>query len=194
VRFDLATRKLDTAAFIKVVAPRIAFLENEGRRQLSVTVNPMPEVDDWAVLPDGNIAILRKDYHVDYIDADGRRTSSARIPFDWQRLSDSAKSAVIDSVRTLMERGGPGAGLQGLLGGGDGGGMGAGAFGGGFGGGFGGSRGGSSGGGRSGGFSGGSFGGGRSGGGGAERGDESGQAAQSLAPEGGFVGLRRFGQ
>ena len=128
VRFDLATRKLDTAAFIKVVAPRITFLENEGRRQLSLTVNPMPEVDDWAVLSDGTIAILRKDYHVDYIGADGKRTAGPKIPFDWQRLTDSAKTAVVDSVKALLERGGPGAGLQGLLGGGEGGG---GGFGGG---------------------------------------------------------------
>lgn len=143
VRFDLASRKLDTIAYIKVAAPRIAFLENEGRRQISLTVNPLPEVDDWAVLPDGNIAIVRKDYHVDYIDADGKRTSSSRIPFDWQRLTDSAKSAVVDSVRALIERGGPAAGLQGLLGGGDGGGgFGGGGFGGGFGGGGGGGFGG----------------------------------------------------
>src|SRR5881275_3240825 len=31
VRFDLATRKLDTVARIKVAAPRINFIENEGR-------------------------------------------------------------------------------------------------------------------------------------------------------------------
>ena len=78
VRFDLAMRKLDTAAFIKVAAPRITFLENEGRRQISLTVNPLPEVDDWAVLSDGTIAILRKDYHVDYIGADGKRTAGRR--------------------------------------------------------------------------------------------------------------------
>jgi hypothetical protein len=116
VRFDLAARKLDTAAFIKVAAPRIAFLENEGRRQLSLTVNPMPEVDDWAVLPDGTIAILRKDYHVDYIDADGKKTSGPKIPFDWQRLTDSAKTAIIDSSKAAFERmraGGPGAGAGG---------------------------------------------------------------------------------
>ena len=52
----------------------------------------MPEVDDWAVLPDGTIAIVRKDYHVDFVDADGKRTSAPKIPFDWQRLTDSAKS------------------------------------------------------------------------------------------------------
>ena len=152
VRFDLASRKLDTVAYIKVAAPRINVYENEGRRMVGLTVNPMPEVDDWAVLPDGNIAILRRDYHVDYIDADGKRTAGPKIPFDWQRLTDSAKSAVVDSVRALMESGGPAAGLQGLLGGGDGAAGGGGAFGfGGFGGGgFGGGRGFRGGGGRGG--------------------------------------------
>src|SRR5690349_22951223 len=109
VRFDLATRKLDTVAKIKVAAPRINFIENEGRRQISLTVNPMPEVDDWAVLSDGTIAILRKDYHVDYIDADGKKTSGPKIPFDWQRLTDSAKTAIADSVKARVEQGGPGA-------------------------------------------------------------------------------------
>ncbi len=114
VRFDLAMRKLDTAAFIKVAAPRIAFLENEGRRQLSLTVNPLPEVDDWAVLSDGTIAILRKDYHVDFVDASGQKTSGPKIPFDWQRLNDSAKSAIIDSAKARMARAraaGPGGGF-----------------------------------------------------------------------------------
>jgi hypothetical protein len=144
VRFDLATRKLDTAAFIKVAAPRINMTEVDGRRQMSAVVNPMPEVDDWAVLPDGTIAIVRKDYHVDYIAADGTRTSGARVPFDWQRLTDSAKTAVIDSVRTSMERRG-GGGMQALFG--------EGGFGGGFGGGGGGF--GAGGGGGGGGFAGG---------------------------------------
>jgi len=126
VRFDLATRKLDTIARIKVAAPRINFSQTEdGRRQISLTVNPMPEVDDWAVLPDGTIAIVRKDYHIDYIDADGHKTASSRIPYDWQRLSDSAKSAVIDSVKALAEKGGPGA-LAAIFGGGDNGGGGGG--------------------------------------------------------------------
>jgi hypothetical protein len=145
VRFDLATRKLDTAAYIKVFAPKLNVSETDGRRQISVVINPMPEVDDWAVLPDGTIAIVRKDYHVDYINADGTKSSSPRIPFDWQRLTDSAKSAVIDSARAMAERGrgggfGGGGGFQDLAPGGGGG------FAGGFGGGFGGGGGGGGGG------------------------------------------------
>jgi hypothetical protein len=66
--------------------------------------NPMQLVDDWAVTDDGSIAIIRgRDYHIDWVDADGHITSSPKIPFDWQRLSDEDKVAVIDSARTAME-------------------------------------------------------------------------------------------
>jgi hypothetical protein len=114
VRYDLTARKLDTAAFVKVYAPKfnVTPTENGGMR-MSTFINPIPEVDDWAVLPDGTIAIVRKDYHVDFVDADGTRTAGPKIPFDWQRLTDSAKVAIIDSSRAAFERmraGGPGAG------------------------------------------------------------------------------------
>ena len=112
VRYDLAARKLDTAAFVKVYAPKFNVVQSEGGgMRMSTFINPIPEVDDWAVLPDGTIAVLRKDYHVDFVDADGKRTSAPKIPFDWQRLTDSAKTAIIDSSKAAFERmraGGPG--------------------------------------------------------------------------------------
>ena len=114
VRYDLTARKLDTAAFVKVYAPKFYVVQTEGGgTRMSSYVNPIPEVDDWAVLPDGTIAIVRKDYHVDFIDADGQRASGPKIPFDWQRLSDSMKVAIIDSSKSAFERmraAGPGAG------------------------------------------------------------------------------------
>jgi hypothetical protein len=111
VRYDLGARKLDTAAFVKVYAPKFNVTQTEnGGMRMSTFVNPIPEVDDWAVMPDGTIAIVRKDYHVDFIDADGKKTSGPKIPFDWQRLTDSAKTAIIDSSKAAFERaraGGP---------------------------------------------------------------------------------------
>jgi hypothetical protein len=105
VRYDLLTRKLDTAAFVKVAAPKMNVTQSEnGGFIVLPIINPLPQVDDWAVLPDGAIAIVRKDYHVDFVNADGTISSAAKVPFDWQRLSDSAKIAIIDSSRTAMER------------------------------------------------------------------------------------------
>jgi hypothetical protein len=113
VRFDLKTRKPDTVAFMKVQATRLVYVHTDAGMQISPVIDPVQTVDDWDLLPDGTIAILRADYHVDFIDADGRRRSGPRIPFDWQRLTDSAKSALIDSVRARSQRvpgrGAPGA-------------------------------------------------------------------------------------
>jgi hypothetical protein len=106
VRFDLATRRLDTAAFTKVyaTATRLIVLHGEDGSQLSPVIDPLPLVDDWTMLPDGVIAILRKDYHVDFIEADGSKSSGGKIPFYWQHLSDSAKVALIESARVATEK------------------------------------------------------------------------------------------
>jgi hypothetical protein len=64
----------------------------------------MQTLDDWAVLADGSIAVVRgQDYHIDLIGANGTRSSSAKMPFDWQRMTDDDKIAVIDSARKAME-------------------------------------------------------------------------------------------
>jgi hypothetical protein len=101
VRADLATRTIDTAATFKV--PKVTFAINgdaEGViRSTETTTSPLPLVDDWAVLPDGALAVVRgRDYHVDWLDADGRWTSSPKMPFDWQRIDDERKRAIIDSA------------------------------------------------------------------------------------------------
>jgi hypothetical protein len=63
-------------------------------------VNPLPQLDDWAVLANGTVAIVRGiDYHVDWIDPDDTRRSTARLPFDWRRLGDDDKHALVDSAR-----------------------------------------------------------------------------------------------
>ena len=73
--------KLDTAAFVRSPAPKFNIVQTERGMSMTSTINPLPEVDDWAILPDGTIAILRKDYHVDYVDASGQKTSAPKIPF-----------------------------------------------------------------------------------------------------------------
>jgi hypothetical protein len=105
VRIDLATRKLDTAAFFKI--PKVKMNVQQTDNGISVTSeqNPLPTVDDWAVLADGSIALVRgQDYHVDIVHPDGTVSSGAKIPFDWQRLTDDDKVAVIDSAKAAFER------------------------------------------------------------------------------------------
>lgn len=106
VRVDLATRQLDTVGMVKI--PKINFnisQDDKGRVTMTSEINPLPVVDEWAVLSDGSVAFVRgRDYHVDWVGADGGKSSSPKIPFDWQRLTDDDKVAFIDSVKAARAR------------------------------------------------------------------------------------------
>jgi hypothetical protein len=104
VRVDLASRKLDTAAFFKIAKVKMNVQQTDRGFTATSEINPMPLLDDWAVLADGSIAIVRgQDYHVDFVNADGSISAGTKIPYEWQRLSDEDKIAVIDSARKTME-------------------------------------------------------------------------------------------
>lgn len=104
IRFDLDKRRADTAAYLKIAAPRMTMSQDNGRIMVTQTVNPLPITDDWALLSDGTIAIVRgRDYRVDWVAPDGAVTKGPKIPFEWQRLTDADKDAVIDSTRKAME-------------------------------------------------------------------------------------------
>jgi hypothetical protein len=106
VRVDLATRKVDTAAFFRIPKMQMSVnRDDDGRVTVTSIVNPLPVVDDWALLDDGSIAVIRgRDYHVDWINTDGSVTSSPKIPFEWQRLTDDDKVAFVDSAKAAMEK------------------------------------------------------------------------------------------
>jgi hypothetical protein len=105
-RIDLATRALDTVAWVKVPVASGSLSErpNGGLRVVERT-NPMPVVDDWALMPDGRIAVVRGvDFHVDWIDMDGHVFSSPRVPHPWERLTDDGKEQLLDSLKADRER------------------------------------------------------------------------------------------
>ncbi|HEY6220133.1 MAG TPA: hypothetical protein VIV65_08745, partial [Gemmatimonadaceae bacterium] len=113
IRVDLDTRKADTIGAMKL-ARNITSTgtgPNGGTFTMSSAV-PLPTVDDWAVLSDGSVAIVRgQDYHIDWILPDGSKKSTGKVPFDWQRLTDDDKAVVIDSIvkarQAMAANGGP---------------------------------------------------------------------------------------
>lgn len=106
VRVDLATRQMDTLAFTRIPKAKVDVQRDDnGRVSVNVQLNPLSVVDDWAVMADGSVAIVRgRDYHVDWVRADGTRESSPKIPFEWQRMTDEDKAAFLDSLKAARER------------------------------------------------------------------------------------------
>ncbi|MEO8193435.1 MAG: hypothetical protein ABI681_06260 [Gemmatimonadales bacterium] len=106
LRVDLMTRKVDTVGVIRTPKIKLeAKTDDRGNMSITSLINPLPVVDDWAVTSDGAIAFVRgRDYHVDWVNPDGSKGTSSKIPFDWQRMSDEDKVAFIDSVKAARER------------------------------------------------------------------------------------------
>jgi hypothetical protein len=100
-RLDLVRRTRDTVAVFAV--PRNQLIRTRGDNGMMTAtqiVNPLPWVDDWALLSSGRVAIVRgHEYRVDIFDEAENLIVSQRIPFDWHRLSDAERAVVIDSTR-----------------------------------------------------------------------------------------------
>lgn len=105
-RVDLATRSLDTLGSLRINRPDVKVTQGaDGRPNVQTTLNPMPMIDEWALLSDGTIALVRgHDFHVDWRAPDGTVTAGPKLPFDWQRMSDDDKQFVLDSTRTAIEK------------------------------------------------------------------------------------------
>jgi hypothetical protein len=105
-RVNLQTRVVDTVGYVKIPIslPNIT-RSDDGKISVNIEVNPLPIVDEWAVMPNGDIAFVRgRDYHVDWVDASGSRRSSPKMAFDWKRLTDEDKAKFVDSVKTLLDK------------------------------------------------------------------------------------------
>jgi hypothetical protein len=101
LRVDPPTRHTDTIAWLHIPKlDRELKLDDAGRLASIVNVpDALPAVDHAIVLRDGTVAIVRaRDYHVDWLTPDGAWTSTPKMAFDWQRLDDTRKQALIDST------------------------------------------------------------------------------------------------
>ena len=105
IRADFDTRKSDTLAWVKVPKTDVAMQQgSDGGMHMIAKINPLPQGDDWALLSDGTVAVVREiDYHVDFYAADGTKSSSAKLPFDWKRITDDEKQKLVDSLKVLAK-------------------------------------------------------------------------------------------
>jgi hypothetical protein len=111
LRGDFETRTVDTLAWLNVSNPGaldLSMKENPAGgpplRELKMILNPFPTFDEWAMLSDGTIAIVRvHDYHIDWIDPDGSQRTTPKMALDWRRYSDGEKQQIVDSARRSVQ-------------------------------------------------------------------------------------------
>jgi hypothetical protein len=106
LRVDFHTRTAETLAVVHMpTGSRSMQTHYPDGRPFTIRniIQPLPTTDDWAVLSDGTVAVVRgADYHVDWIRPDGRRESTSPMPFAWRRITDDDKVAIVDSLNRLI--------------------------------------------------------------------------------------------
>ena len=89
--------------------------------RMTALINPLPQGDDWALLADGTIAVVRVlDYHIDFYAPDGTKSSSPKLPFDWKRITEQEKTKLVDSLKVTAKEASDRAMAQANAGGGGG--------------------------------------------------------------------------
>lgn len=106
IAMNLETRRPDTLGTIHIPKSETRIRRTgEGSFTFEQVMNPLPATDDWALLPDGAVAFVRwRDYRVEFLNPDGTRTSSQKLPFEWLRITDEDKARLVDSTRTAQQR------------------------------------------------------------------------------------------
>lgn len=103
IRGDPETRTTDTLGlFHRITSKRWKPCQNEDSYNPLGGTTPfpfMPTADEWTMLSDGTVAIVRgHDYHIDWIAPDGKVTSSPKMAFDWLRITSERKQYLADSL------------------------------------------------------------------------------------------------
>ena len=104
-RLDRATNKRDTVGFLP--QPKGANQVSGGRgggMQVRIGgTNPFAAADQWAVSPDGRVAVVYAgDYHIVWTDANGKKTSTPPIKFDRIKVSEAHKDEWRESRKGQM--------------------------------------------------------------------------------------------
>ncbi len=123
LRWDPVAAREDTVAKVKLEETSVS--RSGGPTNQSVTMRPKPLTgrDAWAVGSDGRIGVVRvADYHVEWIEPDGRVVRGPAVPYQPVRVGSAEKEAYIEQlgrgglmigvtnengqIRTQMRRGG----------------------------------------------------------------------------------------
>jgi hypothetical protein len=104
VAMNVKRRNVDTVARVAtgaVVTMRLTATSTSTSNNTPI----FPIFDEWTVMSDGTIAILRgREYRVDFYSGDGTRTPGPRLSYPWRQIDDAEKTRIADSINTQRRK------------------------------------------------------------------------------------------
>jgi len=104
IGMKLSTRKGDTLAKYGTGQQMVARI-SWNNVDMNGTNELFPVSNDWALAADGSIALLSgREYRLRWINTDGTKTDSPRLPFTWDPNPDDEKQRMADSINTQRKQ------------------------------------------------------------------------------------------
>ncbi|MGI8842118.1 MAG: hypothetical protein ACR2HZ_00345, partial [Gemmatimonadaceae bacterium] len=96
IRYDRGTSRSDTLAFIRVAKGNASVSGGQGSTRVMMGMaNPFAPRDEWAVAPDGRVAVVTPEpYRVEWIAPNGARTAGPAIPTPRLEVTDADKKEI----------------------------------------------------------------------------------------------------
>ena len=100
----LSTRRGDTLVKYGTGQQMVARI-SWNNFDMNSTNEMFPVANDWAVAADGSIALLSgREYRLRWLNTDGTRTESPRLPFTWDPNPDDEKQRMADSINAQRKK------------------------------------------------------------------------------------------
>ena len=108
LRWTKTTDAIDTVTWIRVPVPGLRPSETNPDSLMNARPDPFEWRDVWSVAPDGRVVVVRgDDYHVEWIEGDGRRTIGPALEIPRARVSAEDIQRIRDTKFTIATPEGP---------------------------------------------------------------------------------------
>ena len=104
LRWDVASGKVDTVARVKVPAVKVQTSGGQNNRTVMIRSQPFAESDDWAVLPDGRVAIARVGGFRMELAGAGAAAEGTPVPYEKLKVTGADKEAYLGAMRSSRNR------------------------------------------------------------------------------------------
>lgn len=94
LRLDPARKAVDTLTSVRIGSPGMAMSGDpqKGTGAVRLTVPAYPIVDEWGLLPDGRIIVVRGDtYTLEFISGPGKVGSTVKVPYEPVKVTNADK-------------------------------------------------------------------------------------------------------
>lgn len=106
LRLDPKQKKIDTLGSVRIGSPgmKMSGEPQKGTGALRLSIPAYPIVDEWGLLPDGRVVVVRgADYRMDFIAAPGTVTTRGPVPYDRVRVTEKDKEKMREQQKRMQE-------------------------------------------------------------------------------------------